>query len=166
MRCRGVTLIEVLAALAVMGGLLTAAVLVRGRLDHRSHTALRIQAAADAADRMVADWYAQDPTRWRRGVPRHGRGVLVGAGEIGLAWQTQTRPLRDYAPPAGRLDGRTVQTSGSAGPPQPNRVEPAARLDVVTLRVRDTQRDGDAAVLFDLELVLPTPLPPRSGGTP
>ncbi|MEM8782380.1 MAG: prepilin-type N-terminal cleavage/methylation domain-containing protein [Planctomycetota bacterium] len=157
MRCRGMTLVEVLAALALLGGLLASTVLAKGRLDRGAHEALRTQAAADAADRLLAGWYAQDPSRWRSGVPREGLGQISGTdSEPGFVWKTSSEPLRAFAPWAASLDGRRLVEGGRPDPP--------ARLDVVTLRLFDPERvDGADASRLAVELVLPSPTQARAG---
>ena len=76
----GLTLIEVVAALFILGVLLVGVSLLRGRMLRQQADAERLQRAVAAADALLADWYvaADAPP-----VPADGR-----AGEF--RWQTRS----------------------------------------------------------------------------
>ena len=80
--CRGLTLIEVVASLALLGGLLTAMVMAHARHVKQLADADRQMNAVAAADALLTQWW-QDPASFpiaREGtVPNHPR----------LAWRTE-----------------------------------------------------------------------------
>ncbi len=83
-RCRGATLIEVLAGLALLGSLAVAMVLAKADLTAQDALARHKLAAAAAADRLMTGWWA-DPAA----MPRDDRGDVPG--QPGLRWRT--RPI-------------------------------------------------------------------------
>src|SRR3954467_14361499 len=79
----GMTLLEVVAGLALLASLLGALLMAKVRYARQSAAAdRRIQAVA-AADALLAAWH-QEP----RSTPRDGSGVVPGDAQF--AWRTQT----------------------------------------------------------------------------
>lgn len=76
------TLIEVLAALLLMGSILVALVTARGRLVNQHAEAVDIQEAVQAAEVLLAEWWATEPPT----VPMGGRGEVVS--HPGWVWTT------------------------------------------------------------------------------
>ena len=95
-RCRGLTLVEVVAALALMATLLVAVLAIKSGLARRRAAADRQLRAVAVADRLLADWW-QDPTTFPVG--RSGRA------DPALAWTTTVVP----SPAAARVGGRVVR---------------------------------------------------------
>ena len=98
MRRRGLTLIEVVAALALMATLLVAVLTIKAGLTRRRAVADRQLRAVAAADALLTAWWA-DPATFPV-----GRSGPVPA-EPSLAWST--RPLPNAA--AARLGGRVIR---------------------------------------------------------
>jgi type II secretory pathway pseudopilin PulG len=88
MRRTGLTLVEVVAGLALLSTLLVAVLTTKARVTRQSAHAQRRLEAVAAADRLLAGW-------WRdvRAFPRDSSGEV--AGNAGLAWRT--RPVRNDA---------------------------------------------------------------------
>jgi prepilin-type N-terminal cleavage/methylation domain-containing protein len=78
----GMTLIELLAGLVVLGTVLASVAVARGRFMRQWADADRKLLVTRAADAMLENWMI-DPTRR---VPLHGQGPLAGAPECD--WQT------------------------------------------------------------------------------
>src|SRR4051812_18789944 len=85
---RAMTLVEVVAALALLGTLLAAVLVVRVRYARQSAAAGRRLQAVAAADALLAGWHA-DP----RSLPRFGSGRVDGDAQLG--WRTAVVPNRD-----------------------------------------------------------------------
>jgi prepilin-type N-terminal cleavage/methylation domain-containing protein len=85
---RGLTLVEVVAGLALLSTLLVAVLTTKARVTRQwSHAQRKLQAAA-AADRLLVEWWP------RRDVfPRQSSGRL--SGDSGLRWRTT--PLANQA---------------------------------------------------------------------
>lgn len=81
-RLRGLTLIEVIAAIAILGTVLVGVVLSKAR--HTRQIALTRQHAAvvDAADALITGWWTSP-----EGVPIGGSGTIDG--EESLRWETR-----------------------------------------------------------------------------
>src|SRR4051794_8506660 len=79
------TLVEVVAALALLGTLLAAVLVVRVRYARQSAAAERRLQAVAAADALLSAWH-RDP----RSLPRFGSGQV--AGDAQLAWRTAVVP--------------------------------------------------------------------------
>src|SRR5580698_4819347 len=76
---RGMTLIEVLAGLVVLGTLLASVAVARSRYMHQAALADQRAAAVIAADRLLNNWWGQsDP------LPRSASGQI----DDRLSWQT------------------------------------------------------------------------------
>src|SRR5947208_15221341 len=82
---RAMTLVEVVAAPALLGTLLAAVLVVRVRYARQSAAADRRLRAVAAADALLAGWH-RDP----RSLPRSGAGPV--AGDAPLAWRTAVVP--------------------------------------------------------------------------
>jgi prepilin-type N-terminal cleavage/methylation domain-containing protein len=86
-RRQGLTLIEVVAGLALLGGLLSGILMAYGRhVVQVRHAELRLQATA-AADRLLALWFGG----FERGLRRHGDGRVPG--DKRLRWRTHLLDL-------------------------------------------------------------------------
>jgi uncharacterized membrane protein len=107
------TLVEVLAALVLLGSMLVVIVIGRNRLIGQYHAAQRRQAAVQAAERLLADWW-KDPTRL---LPRSAQGPVDGADH--LQWRTQVVPQAA----ADQLGGQVVRLQMIGQSPQDRRVQ-------------------------------------------
>jgi prepilin-type N-terminal cleavage/methylation domain-containing protein len=100
-RPRGLTLVEVVAGLALLSTLLVAVLTTKARVTRQwSHAQRKLQAVA-AADRLLAEWWP------RRGdaFPRQSSGRV--SGDTGLRWRTMpvaNEPLNALRTTAIRLD--------------------------------------------------------------
>lgn len=124
----GLTLIEVVAALAILGTLLVGIVLARARHTDQLLRA-RVQArAVEAADEMIARWWAS-----REGVPIDASGELAGGD--GLLWRTSIVDEDGIA----ELGARVV------------------RVEVLQARGDGRRLTDDGGALFVVDLVVPDP---------
>jgi len=137
-RAAGLTLIEVVAAIAILGTVLVGIVVAQSRHTHQVARARQQQAAVEAADRLIADWWSSEA-----GVPIDGEGVISPAG--GLRWTT--RPVANR--PIERLDARVVRVElwpveeAVQAPFTPP--EPLVRVDLVLPRPTQVEpKDVDA----------------------
>jgi len=90
-RLRGVTMVEVLVALALLGGLVAAGVTAQGRLVRDAAAdAARIR-AVEAADALLARWWVLDDLPSHPRLPRHGSGEIPGDPE--LRWTMRMQPM-------------------------------------------------------------------------
>lgn len=80
-QCRGMTLLEVLVAMVILGTILTTAVLARSRYIQQSVRAAEKQRAVAAADALLATWFA-DPNVFAS----EASGMVNG--ETDLSWNT------------------------------------------------------------------------------
>lgn len=115
----GLTLVEVLAGLALLAGLLIAAVLASARHAAQVRAAGRRLDAIDAADRLLVAWFAE-----RGGVPPAKRGTCAQAP---FRWRAETLG------PAGdpQFGLRKVRLSLFAADAAPADAEPLARVEFV-----------------------------------
>lgn len=81
-RARGLTLIEVVAAIAILGTLLVGVVLAKSRHTRQAALAQNKMQAVVLTDELIAGWWDRP-----EGVPASDSGVL--SEEDGLRWQTQ-----------------------------------------------------------------------------
>ena len=81
-RARGLTLIEVVAALAILGTLLVGIVLAKSRHTHQLVRAKTQSRAVVAVDELITDWWTS-----LDGVPIDEQGELLG--DTPLRWQTR-----------------------------------------------------------------------------
>jgi prepilin-type N-terminal cleavage/methylation domain-containing protein len=78
---RGLTLVEVVAGLALLSTLLVAVLTTKARVTRQgAHAQRRLEAVA-AADRLLAEWWPR-----RDEFPRQSSGRMPG--DSGLAWRT------------------------------------------------------------------------------
>ena len=91
-RSTGITLIEVLAALSLLGSLAVAMVLSRGQLVDQHVRAEQKLEAVRVADAMLAEWWAQGPDA----LQVNGEGAVTG--QAGWVWQTLVIEHRDLEP--------------------------------------------------------------------
>ena len=113
MRCyphstRALTLIEVVASLALLGTLLVSIVLAQGRYVRQAALAQRKLEAVEAADELLEQWTQSD-----EGIPTAGEGELDRA----MIWQTEGLPtsvLDDIGVQQVRL---TISTTREPGRP-------------------------------------------------
>jgi prepilin-type N-terminal cleavage/methylation domain-containing protein len=82
-RRRGLTLVEVVAGLALLSTLLVAVLTAKARATRQWTSANRRLEAVAAADRMLVGWW-QDRAKF----PRASSGHVTG--DVGLAWRTST----------------------------------------------------------------------------
>ena len=84
------TLVEVIAGLVVLGTLLAAVTVARGRFVRQWAEADRRLQATRAVDALMSEWLSGSP----QAVPTHARGPLIG-GAANQVWRTQV--IRDPA---------------------------------------------------------------------
>jgi len=129
-RRRGLTLIEVVAAIAILGTILVGVVLARARHTRQLASAGRIQLATRLADDQLTAWWASP-----QGVPIGESGVFEA--EPTLTWRTREvvdDTMADLAARVVRVEVRDTRST-------PGRALAAEQL------------------LFVVDLLLPTPLP-------
>lgn len=97
-RAGGLTLVEVLAALAILGTLLVSVLLAEARCRRQSAGARQRLESCRAADALLEQWW-RDPGE----LPRSGQGDVPGHGE--LVWRTSVVENRDVR----RLGGQVVR---------------------------------------------------------
>ncbi len=103
-RRAGHTLIEVLAAIAILGTILVGVVLAKSRHTRQIERTQRQNAAVRAADELIAGWWASS-----RGVPVGDSGVT--ASDASLAWKTHVvanREIEDLGARVVRVEIRIV----------------------------------------------------------
>jgi len=96
----GTSLVEVLAAIAILGGVLAAMLAARARYTRQYVQSQRILRATTSADRLLTEWWGHPET-----IPEHEHGALAGTPEF--SWKTE--PLADT--PAGISGTRVVRLS-------------------------------------------------------
>jgi len=89
-RPAGMTLVEVVAGLVVLGTLLAAVTVARGRFVRQGAEADRRLQATRAVDALLSQWLSGSP----QAVPMRGQGPLIG-GAANQVWRTQV--VRDPA---------------------------------------------------------------------
>jgi prepilin-type N-terminal cleavage/methylation domain-containing protein len=82
-RSRGLTLIEVVASLALLGTLLVTILMARQRYTRQWNLAVSKAEAVDVADQMLTQWWNNPQT-----LPHEGRGDVAGHSD--LTWRTRT----------------------------------------------------------------------------
>ena len=92
------TLVEVIAGLALLAGVLGAILVVKTRVVRQSRAGEKREQAIAAADALLRTWFIE-PAKF----PRRDRGTLPGQPE--LSWRTY--PVRN--PPAEALGGQVVR---------------------------------------------------------
>lgn len=88
----GVTLIEVLAALALLGSLAVAMILSRGQLMDQHRRAEQKLEAVRVADRLLAQWWESEP----KSLPINSRGEVQG--HDGWVWETSVVEKAELQP--------------------------------------------------------------------
>ena len=81
----GLTLIEVVASIAILGTILVGVVLAKARYTKQSALAERLLQASQAADELIAGWWGSPD-----GVPVGRQGALEGGHH--LRWETRVVP--------------------------------------------------------------------------
>ncbi|CAN0317727.1 unnamed protein product, partial [Ectocarpus fasciculatus] len=105
----GVTLIEVLAALALLGSLAVAMVLSRARLVEQHQRAEQKLQAVEVANDLQAGWWAEDPNA----IPIETSGDIED--NPGWVWETEARKHRELESFAAQVvEVRIVDRSQSA----------------------------------------------------
>ncbi len=124
---RGLTLVEVLAALTLVGGLLAGAVMANGRFTRQRAAAEDRQAAIEALDAMLHQWW-QDPET----IPIDEAGHF---DDKALTWRTRqvTQPLPDP------LTGTIVRVSVHPAEPRPS--NPIVSVDLLVPERTERGRD-------------------------
>lgn len=120
-RARGLTLIEVVAAVAILGTILVSVVLAKARHTRQLARAQHTSAAVAAADELITRWWSDG-----RRVPIDESGAV--ADRAGLTWRTRT--LDETG--ASRLGGRVVRVELFA-PAEAHGVDPDEPLLFVDL---------------------------------
>jgi hypothetical protein len=97
-RAAGLTLIEVVAGLALLSTLLVAVLTTKAKLTRQWSLAQQRLRAAEAADALLTAWW-HDPATF----PRHAAGAVPG--HPGLRWRTSVVPNE----PVNRLQASVVR---------------------------------------------------------
>lgn len=147
-RARGLTLIEVVAAIAILGTILVGVVMAQSRLLRQLGRAERERRAVRAADDLIAGWWNGG------GVPTDATGAVPGGDR--LTWETRSQPNPAIEALGARVVRVRVLEAGSTTNPDRARLQPA---DAVGDSDSDSARDfapegGDALVVVDLVLPL------------
>ena len=120
-RRSGLTLLEVLAAVAILGTILVGVVMAKSRHMRQMAAIGRQDAAVRAADELIAAWWASP-----RGVPVGESGELAGDGS--LVWQTRAVANKEIEALGARVVRVEVRSS-LAGTDAQNR--PSVAVDLV-----------------------------------
>ncbi|MEM9109977.1 MAG: hypothetical protein AAGC72_08125 [Planctomycetota bacterium] len=142
------SLIEVTTSLAILGTLLVASILAKGRLTRQSTEALVRLDAAHAADQLMQDWWDSP-----EGMPRNGRGTLDS--DTRFQWRTESRPVVDDL--AARL-GQPAVKSRQHGSNQGFYRDTPPSYEIIRLEISPvSQRDdpSDSGVLASVEVLVP-----------
>lgn len=123
-RRRGLTLVEVIAALVILGTVLVGLVMARSRHAHQVATSRQRMAAVRATDELIASWWTS-----QAGVPEEATGSVPGSE--GMAWQT--RPVRNVEVESvgGRVVRVEVMPAASRGLADRAPAEPLVTVDLV-----------------------------------
>ena len=137
-RRAGLTLIEVVAAIAILGSVLVGIVLAKSRHTRQLALAERKQQAVRAADRLITRWWTRE-----QGIPVGEQGVLKS--DKSLHWHTREMPNRRL----NHLDARVVRVSLHVADPARSQLPPKDHqlitVDLVLPTSRSGQSDGDGA---------------------
>ncbi|MBS3822134.1 MAG: hypothetical protein KGY81_10275 [Phycisphaerae bacterium] len=128
-RAAGLTLIEVVSAIAILGTLLVGIVLARARHTHQYARAQSTQAAVEAADELLSGWWLDN-----RRVPVGESGVFED--HPSLSWRT----FEVAKPHVAKLEARVVRLQVRRAPP-------------------DAVSESHTEVLFGVDLVMRLPEP-------
>lgn len=110
-RHAGMTLIEVLAALSLLGSLAVAMVLARGRLVEQHRAAEQKLKAVDAADQLLLQWWSGDSKQ----IPVNTSGMVEQ--NPGWTWETEQISDRVLTPYDAQIVRLRILESAEAGPP-------------------------------------------------
>jgi len=124
---KGLTLIEALAALAILGTLLVSALLTEGRCRRQSAGAAARMAACRSADLLLEKWWAEPGS-----FPRDGGGEVSGGGDF--TWRTSDVENEELARLGGELVRLEILPAGAS-----QRVKPLVVVDVVLPRKDEMQ---------------------------
>ncbi|MBX2851120.1 MAG: type II secretion system GspH family protein [Phycisphaeraceae bacterium] len=127
-RARGLTLIEVVAAIAILGTLLVGVVLAKSRLTRQSGAAQDTMQAVRLSDSLLANWWSQP-----EGVPVGSAGVLSESDA--LRWQTRV------------IDNAGIAEFGAR----------VVRYEVFQDQKKLSRGDEDLGPLLVIDLVVPDP---------
>jgi len=127
----GLTLIEVVAAIAILGGILVGIVLAHSRHTRQLTLAERQQAAVRAADELITRWRGSE-----RGVPVGREGVVPF--DEALRWRTRLVESE----PIARVGGRVVRVSLHVAEPATSSLDPADHKLVTVDLVLPKREDG------------------------
>jgi prepilin-type N-terminal cleavage/methylation domain-containing protein len=134
--CAGLTLVEVLAGMALLGTFLAAALVAGARLTAQRGDAERRLEALRVADELLEGW-------WRDvdNFPRHGEGRVSGR----VTWHWTTRPVESEAARAIGCDVVALElrqaTAAGAGSTDG---EPAVRVELVLPAEEEAEEAGEA----------------------
>ncbi len=107
----GLSLVEVVAAIVILGTILVGVVLAKARHTRQLAIAQQQQVAVRAADELLSGWWVS-----REGVPREGRGQL--ATQPGMVWETkvvENAEVQRLGARVVRLEVRLAEGLGQAG---------------------------------------------------
>ena len=110
-RHAGMTLIEVLAALSLLGSLAVAMVLARGRLVEQHRAAELKLEAVDAADQLLLQWWAGESKQ----VPVNTSGVVEQHPD--WTWETELISDRALAPYDAQIVRLRILSTSEPGQP-------------------------------------------------
>lgn len=131
----GLTLIEVVAAIAIVGTVLVGIVMARTRHTRQSITAEHKLAAVNAADELLAEWWLDG-----RRVPLDGEGELDTKPE--MTWQTfevSNAPINDLNARVVRLEVWPVTAPDAFDKPD----KPLVMVDLVLSKEDQIGEDGE-----------------------
>lgn len=124
-RRRGLTLVEVVAAIAILGTLLVGVLSAKSRFTRQFRDAQRREQAVRAADVLLESWWADV-----KHFPRNDHGVVEN--QPTLRWQTETRDDPQCRLLLAQVVRLTIQDTAS---PIPGADTDRAALVVVDLLV-------------------------------
>lgn len=130
----GLTLIEVLAAIAILGTVLAGVVLSKSRHTHQLALSRRKNEAVRAADRLIGGWWTGS-----EGVPVGKSGPIEA--DASLTWRTRIVPNDAIA----RLDARVVRVEildAGQGENGPAPAAPVVTVDLVLPLEEDDRQEG------------------------
>lgn len=129
-RPAGLTLIEVIAAVVILGTILVGIVMAKSQHTRQAAATGRQNAAVRAADELIAGW-------WSTGNVPVGQSGPVES-DASLTWRTSEVPNEAVARLGARVVRVEIRSASPAGTPAP---------------------DGADAAILAVELVLPCPEP-------
>lgn len=125
--CRGLTLVEVVAAIAILGTVLVGVVLAKARHTRQLGRSQRQRVAVRAADTLLHEWWTRPA-----GIPVGQSGTI--ASEPSLAWRTH----RVANAAARRLGTRVIRLEVHESRTSPWRAEHPEALLAVELLLPET----------------------------